>query len=114
MPWEVKHRPKQLILGPADSRSPAGHLKYGLHPAEQAALLRAQGGRCLGCGTTMPGGIGWCVDHDHACAFCEGKGCRRCVRGILCNPCNNALANARDNPVTLRSLADYLDRWAAR
>jgi Recombination endonuclease VII len=114
MAWTVKGRPKQLILGPGDSRAPVGHIKYGLKPDEQAALLRAQGGRCLGCGTSTPGGIGWCVDHDHACPLCGGKGCRRCVRGILCNPCNNSLAQARDKSSTLRSLADYLDRWAAR
>jgi hypothetical protein len=115
MPWKkAPHRPKQRVLGPTDSRAPSRRTIYGITPNEQDAILVHQGGKCAGCGTTAPGGIGWCVDHDHACRFCAGAGCRRCVRGILCSPCNHALGDARDAPATLRSLADYLERQVAR
>jgi hypothetical protein len=50
------------------------------------------------------------VDHDHEC--CPGpRSCGKCVRGLICNECNLALGLGQD-PQTLRSLADYLDRWS--
>jgi formate dehydrogenase maturation protein FdhE len=39
-------------------------------------------------------------DHDHG----TGK-----FRGWICNMCNRALGMVRDNPITLRRLADYLE-----
>ena len=41
------------------------------------------------------------LDHDHV----TGK-----FRGWLCQCCNMALGNARDNPKLLRDLADYLEK----
>jgi hypothetical protein len=41
------------------------------------------------------------IDHDHA----SGK-----IRGILCNWCNLVIGHAFDSPITLRALADYLER----
>lgn len=41
------------------------------------------------------------VDHDHA----TGK-----IRGILCNGCNLVIGHAFDSPITLRALANYLER----
>lgn len=49
------------------------------------------------------------VDHDHTC--CPSKQtCGACVRGFLCQPCNMALGSVRDNPDTLQSLINYLQR----
>lgn len=42
-----------------------------------------------------------CYDHDHATGL---------HRGWLCDACNRALGYVKDNPVTLRALADYLER----
>jgi hypothetical protein len=81
------------------------HLRktYGLTLEAYDAILAAQGGRCPGCGTainrTLQGRLA--VDHDHA----TGQ-----IRGLLCSGCNLAVGNARDNPSTLRNLADYLER----
>jgi hypothetical protein len=74
------------------------HLKrrYGLSIADVDAMIEAQGGTCAVC----PGPPQH-VDHDHA----TGE-----VRGILCFNCNQALGNARDNPMVLRGLARYLDK----
>lgn len=42
-----------------------------------------------------------CLDHCHATLK---------VRGWLCDNCNQVLGRAKDNPATLRALADYLER----
>ena len=47
------------------------------------------------------------VDHDHEC--CSGKySCGRCIRGFLCNNCNNGLGRFRDDPALLESAIKYL------
>ena len=54
----------------------------GIDVAVAEAKLRAHNGRCDCCGSTVPGGGGWQVDHDHS----TGE-----IRGILCMLCNHAL-----------------------
>lgn len=49
------------------------------------------------------------VDHDHGC--CPGRGsCGKCIRGLLCTRCNQALSAMRDNPDLLLRAAAYLRR----
>jgi hypothetical protein len=62
-------------------------------------LVEAQDGRCLICGERPE--INLSVDHDHH----TGQ-----VRGLICNPCNIAIAKAKDSPALLRAMADYLER----
>ncbi|MFD9356056.1 endonuclease domain-containing protein [Streptomyces sp. NPDC060031] len=63
--------------------------KYGLTIAQVNAILRVQRDSCAICGES-PGDAGvegpsyWQIDHDHNCC----TGCQRCVRGLLCKPCN--------------------------
>jgi hypothetical protein len=78
--------------------------RYGLTPVEYDALLSAQNGVCGICGGPQTG-KNWHVDHDHE----TGK-----VRGILCNGCNCALGNMRDDPKLLRAAADYLEKHGKR
>jgi len=74
---------------------------YGLSEQAREDLFATQGRRCI-CGAEPPSSSrGWHTDHDHV----TGK-----VRGILCRHCNSALGHAKDNPTTLRALADYLER----
>lgn len=79
------------------------HKKYGLDLIQYHTLLAFQAGCCAICKVkfgdekTTRGH----VDHSHA----TGK-----VRGLLCMNCNQALGKMRDNPETLRSAADYLER----
>lgn len=53
------------------------------------------------------------IDHDHSCCpslnTSTRRGCGKCVRGLLCFGCNSALGRVKDNPQTLRALADYLE-----
>lgn len=80
--------------------------KFGVTRKEYDAQLEAQEGRCPGCGRTREEDIDnrgrrWPVDHDHE---------TDAVRGILCWLCNLALGAVRDEPATLRRLADYAEQ----
>ena len=76
---------------------------YGLTLDEWNELFTSQGLKCAACGSSDPGRKSghWSTDHCHTTDH---------VRGILCNGCNIALGQAKDNPATLRALADYLER----
>ena len=77
--------------------------RYKITLKQKKELLEKQGGCCEGCTNRLlvEKGNKCCVDHDHL----TGK-----IRGILCRECNLALGYAKDNPETLRRLADYLER----
>lgn len=80
--------------------------RHGIDQAQYEALLASQKGLCATEGCGRPGVD---VDHDHAC--CPGKrACGKCIRGILCHPCNLALGNVEDSIERLRGLAAYLER----
>lgn len=50
------------------------------------------------------------VDHDHKC--CKGKtSCGKCVRGLLCGPCNKFLGLIGDRTKALLNGVDYLDKY---
>lgn len=70
--------------------------RYGLPPGMYERLYEAQGGFCALCRRATGATKHLAVDHDHSC--CAGKeSCGRCVRGLLCGPCNDVLAVARDS-----------------
>lgn len=82
--------------------------KYGLTLEAFNSILTLQGNCCCVCNSLSPGRRSssgkdgdWVVDHCHA----SGK-----IRGIICHPCNAALGMVRDNPTTLRALAEYLEK----
>jgi Recombination endonuclease VII len=94
LPAEEKTRLSQLqnanIL-PEDRRR--RHLKrlYGLTPESYDAMLAKQDGKCALC-LKPQDKKHFSVDHDHRC--CRGKkSCGKCVRGILCQPCNRRVAS---------------------
>lgn len=90
--WCSKHYSRNHLL----------RTQYGLTPEQFDSMLAAQGGICPGCKTATPGGQfnQWHVDHDHETGA---------VRGLLCRKCNLLLGYAKDNPDTLRRLAEYLE-----
>jgi len=83
--------------------------RHGLGKAGVEALLEAQGHRCAICGIEERDEPGHrlAVDHDHR--HCPGKhGCAECVRGLLCNACNNLIRLASEDPDRLVKAAVYL------
>jgi hypothetical protein len=72
---------------------------YGLSPADHAALMERQGGRCAICDKPPPPNRRLHVDHDHE----TGR-----VRGLLCNGCNSGLGALGDDEAGLLRALAYL------
>lgn len=72
-------------------------LPSGMYPA----ILAAQGGRCYICQRASGKARMLAVDHDHSCCP-GGESCGKCVRSLLCSPCNQLLGHLRDDVEALR------------
>lgn len=48
------------------------------------------------------------IDHDHSCCK-SNRSCGKCVRGLLCQPCNIALGLLLDNRNNIIKLLNYVD-----
>lgn len=87
------------------------------------AVLEQQDGRCALCHSDHPKGKGkgvFSVDHDHGCLHerfdptASLAGCPDCVRGLLCDDCNQNVLPSIERGLALglceltQSLADYL------
>lgn len=81
--------------------------KYGLTTGMFTELLRKQGGGCAIC-KTNGSTTRWAVDHDHSCCLGD-KTCGKCIRGILCYPCNQALGLMKDSPEIIASALVYIN-----
>ena len=73
---------------------------FGITRARFDEMWREQGACCAVCREAFatPSDAG--IDHDHA----TGR-----VRGLLCNPCNFAIGQMKDDPHRLREAAKYLE-----
>ena len=97
--WNAEYQ-----LRTADQRRTATiKRKYGITSDEYDAMVDEQDGVCAICKREMP----LTVDHDHSCCDSDAS-CGRCVRGLLCNPCNRALGFFGDDLERLRSAVQYL------
>ncbi|MFJ2745402.1 endonuclease domain-containing protein [Streptomyces sp. NPDC087440] len=94
----------------------------GLTVPQVNAILRVQNDRCPICDENPGddahfGRSWWHIDHDHACQLCTA-GCRACVRGMLCAPCNSFLVaryeNLDEDRRTWPVMNDYLANPPAR
>ncbi len=95
-------------MTPARRRDYALRFKFGITLADYEDLLKLQGGVCAICGTP-PIRRGLDVDHDRLC--CPGmRSCGKCIRGLLCSPCNRALGYFAEDPERLRVGIAYLER----
>lgn len=67
---------------------------------------------CAICGVLPPADrpLSFAVDHDHACCPERGRSCGRCVRGVLCGPCNTGLGHFGDDVSRLQGAIAYLSR----
>ena len=98
-PCHQQHK-KQNPNTPRNNKAEKLQLRYGLTYERWENLREAENYACMICGITEDEmGKRLDVDHCHA----SGK-----FRGVLCNPCNNILGHARDNPAILEAAAKYL------
>jgi len=82
--------------------------KYGLTPDKYDEMLKSQKGVCAIClnSETVKRKNdriqALSVDHNHT----TGK-----VRQLLCSSCNQAIGLLKENPLLVKSVADYLIKW---
>ena len=75
--------------------------RYNLEANWYEDKIKEQEFRCAGCLTHQKDlEYALCVDHCHTTEK---------PRGLLCRPCNLALGNSKDDPDTLRRLAEYAE-----
>jgi hypothetical protein len=86
--------------------------KYGLTIEEYERKLLSQSSACAICRSKDPGnGVRFAVDHDHRCCAERKHSCGKCVRGLLCARCNQALERIENAPIWLEQAASYLRSW---
>lgn len=79
--------------------------RYKLTVDQLEALEKGQKFKCAICKVSIK--EGYSVDHDHAC--CPNTyTCGKCIRGLLCGPCNTLLGMAKDSIDTLNAAVAYL------
>lgn len=81
--------------------------EYGLKPGEYGALYLFQGGVCYICQRATGKTRRLSVDHDHKCCPTT-PACGKCIRGLVCRPCNDMLGHLRDSVDTVMRVAAYL------
>lgn len=81
--------------------------RYGLTPERLTEMYVNQGGMCAICGLECVVNRNLSVDHDHDC-FPGKQSCGNCVRGLLCQPCNQAIGLMKNSPERLMAAARYL------
>lgn len=81
--------------------------KRGIVHDEFDVLLKSQGDVCAICKTSEPGGKynQFIVDHCHI---------TNVIRGILCNSCNAALGNFKDDVDILNNVIKYINHYSNR
>ena len=85
--------------------------RYGLTVDDYMELFRKQNGICKICQKPEIGGKRLAVDHDHSC--CSGAySCGKCIRGLLCTKCNQALGMVADDISILESMIAYLKTFS--
>lgn len=87
---------------------------YGIEPSDYEALYEAQDGKCYVCRRATGKSKSLAVDHDHSC--CPGrKSCGKCIRALLCSPCNvRVLGHLRDDVDALRRAIEVIERHPAQ
>lgn len=71
-------------------------------------LVLAQSSTCANAGCFALGDqYGLYVDHDHKCCPAN-RSCGKCIRGLVCGPCNFAMGLLGDDPQRVLGLIDYL------
>lgn len=111
-PWEAFYDDRRNSSGKASNCMDCAHwgtmrATFGLTQAEWTRLHDTQAGVCALCGEPEMSKQRLSVDHDHSCCG-KSKGCKRCIRGLLCGICNRLLGQVEVRPVLIGRFADYL------
>lgn len=80
---------------------------FGITKDEYYWLHDKQAGVCALCGEAEKRAARLSIDHDHACCG-EARGCKRCIRGLLCNLCNRMLGFAEKRKAHRARFKEYL------
>lgn len=111
----LRQRPQRPLGSEARARAAQRARFHGLTAIEVEQILAAQGGRCAICRRPMVASEA-IVDHDHQLAEAHGhpveRGCRLCVRGLLCPADNTLLGLVQDDVERLKRAAAYA--WRLR
>lgn len=102
-PCHLKHKHESPAT-PRNNKAGKLKLRYGMTYEQWEQMRENEKYSCMICGITEAE-IDKKLDVDH----CHNSGK---VRGVLCNPCNNMIGQAKDNILTLRAAADYLEKNA--
>lgn len=102
--WRAKHVHGEYIRGRNRTLGkyidPASGCPFSQEAFE--IMFKAQAFCCAACGSDTPGSKrGWHTDHNHKTGV---------VRGILCQSCNAAAGQAKEDVRRLRLLALYLEK----
>lgn len=105
--WQANNKRRYL-----DSQNESRRVRlFGLSREKYDMLLEEQGGGCALCGgSNWKGKRMLSIDHDHSCCAGE-RTCGKCVRGLLCDPCNQGIGKLGDDPERLRRAAEYIEKW---
>lgn len=82
---------------------------YSLSRNDVDRMREEQGNVCPVCLGELGGR--YAIDHDHACCTARPS-CGKCVRRLLCIPCNRGIGMLRDDPAILERGRDYLLRYS--
>lgn len=83
--------------------------RHGISLETYERLLRSQNFRCAICGIHESDvAKRFCVDHDHDCCPGNEGSCGRCVRGLLCGPCNRGIGQFYDSHEALLDAYNYV------
>ncbi len=75
---------------------------YSLTAEQYDAILESQGGRCYICRRATGRTKRLACDHDHSC--CSGPtSCGKCIRALLCGPCNQTLGRWNSPEILARA-----------
>lgn len=81
--------------------------RYGITPEQLVEMTESQDNRCAICQREFGPDRPRSIDHDHSCCG-KDQSCGKCVRGLLCTPCNHGLGRFEDSEERLENALRYV------
>lgn len=82
--------------------------QYAMTVEQRETMADRQGHACALCGVPESANRKLHIDHDHSCCPAPGTSCGKCIRGLICYSCNNALGLINDDLEILRRMVSYI------